>query len=95
MSVTEIKDLRPGMRHVQVEGQIMKKEMVVRSAKPLAKALIKDGTGEITLNLWRDQVEQAKVGDLVRIRDGFVRAWAGKPELNTWVKIEVVKRQES
>jgi len=94
-SSIKIKDLRPGVRHVQVEGRVLQKEIVSRSAKPLAKALISDETGEITLNLWRDQIEQAKVGDTIRITDGFVKVWAGKLELSTWAKIEVVNREQA
>lgn len=88
MPVTKIKDLRPGMRHVEVEGRVVHKEIVARSPKLLAKALIRDDTGEITLNLWRDQVNQANVGDIIRISDGFVKTWNKKSELSTWADIK-------
>lgn len=92
MPITRIKDLRHRMQKIQVEGMIMSKEMVPTSSKPLAKAILKDDTGEIILNLWRAQIDQVKVGDQVKIIDGFVRARAGKLELSTWSNLEVSKK---
>jgi len=89
MVTTKIKDLNPRMRNVVIEAEVKSKEIVTVSSKPLAKALIKDDTGEIVLNLWRDQIDQVKVGDRIVVREGFVRLWNGKPELNTWSRIEV------
>jgi ssDNA-binding replication factor A large subunit len=91
---TKIKDLRPGMRHVEVEGKVIRKEIVARSPKLLAKAIISDGTGEITLNLWREQVNQADIGDTIRVFNGFVRTWGGKPELSTWENIKTIRTEK-
>jgi len=94
MSLTKIRDLRPHIWHVQVEGQVQKKEVAVSSTTPLAKALISDETGEITTNLRRDQIEQVKVGDKIRIVDSFVKTWAGKPVSSTCANIETTIRKE-
>lgn len=89
--VTKIRDLKPGMRHVEIVGKVKSKEVIMRSPKMLAKAIINDDTGEIVLNLWRGQAEQVSVGDTIRVLNGFVKMWRGKLELSTWRDVEKVK----
>ena len=91
MLTTDIKNIRNGMKNLVIKAKVMGKEIDADSSKPLFKALISDGTGEIILNLWRNQIEQVKVGDTIVVKDGFVKLWKGQLELNTWSKIEVIQ----
>ena len=61
----------------------------------LAKVILQDDTGSIILNLWRDQVDQCQVGDIVKVVYAFVRPYKGILELNTGENIEVLERTES
>jgi ssDNA-binding replication factor A large subunit len=90
MAGMKIKDLKPGMKNTVIEALVKNKEVVTSSTKPLARALIEDDTGGIILNLWRDQIGQVRVGDRIRVKEGFVKVWKGMLELNTWSAIEKI-----
>ncbi len=49
----------------------------------VASATIKDDTGSMTLTLWNEQVDQVKVGNKVKITNGFVNEWQGDKQLTT------------
>jgi len=73
----KVKDIMDQMEHVNVEGIIASKSDrgVINTrfgGANFAKAVLADETGEITLNLWREQTE-VKVGDRVRIENGFAK----------------------
>ena len=48
----------------------------------MAKAKLRDDTGEIVLNLWRQQIDVAKEGELVILQNAFAREFSGVVELN-------------
>jgi len=82
-----IADLREGLKHVIVEGSItdMGAPKIVETKyglTQLAVATLKDQTGEITLNLWGDQIGKVKAGDRVRIEEGYIVAYEGRLTLN-------------
>jgi len=85
----KIKELREGMRSVEVEAKVLEKSEVrtVRSGRTgemyrLAEAAIGDETGTMKLVLWSDQVRQVDVGDKVRIEGGYVTSFRGEPQLS-------------
>ncbi|MCS7385118.1 MAG: OB-fold nucleic acid binding domain-containing protein [archaeon GB-1867-005] len=94
MSTVKIKDLKPGMKNLTIEGLIIKKWDVPRLTKRLAKAILRDETGEIILNLWREQADQVNVGDYIRVIEAFVKSYKGILELNTWKDIIVMKKSD-
>jgi len=49
----------------------------------VATAKIKDETGEISLTLWNEDIDRVKVGDTIRIKNGFVNEWQGTAQLTT------------
>jgi replication factor A1 len=61
---------------------------------PLAVATIEDDTGRIKLNLWRNQADMVKVGNFVKIENGFVRSFRNELQLNVGSKgrITIVER---
>lgn len=87
--MVKIGSLRDGMRNIDVEGDILEKSMarVVRSRTTgrdlsVANASITDDTGSIVLVLWNEQIKQVKVGDRVRIENGYVNSFRGVTQLN-------------
>ena len=61
----KIKELKLKMKEIEVMGRITSKRIQHTDFPKLAKATLEDETGLITLNLWRNQVDQVKVGDFV------------------------------
>jgi ssDNA-binding replication factor A large subunit len=85
----KIKDLRPHMENVEVVARVVNKSQVTQiRMKKYAYATIEDETGKIKLNLWRDQVEQVDVGDLIKVTNAFVYTRTGEKQLSTWSDIE-------
>lgn len=58
----------------------------------VANAKIKDASGELTLTLWNEQVDQVKVGSKIHITNGYVSEYKGERQLSTgkFGKLEVV-----
>lgn len=92
-----IKDLqaRQGQVDLIVEitekGDIREFEKFGKTGR-VCNAKIKDDTGEMTLTLWNEQIEQVKVGNKVHIVNGWVSEWQGEKQLSTgkFGQLEVV-----
>jgi len=85
----KIKDLRDGMKRIDIEAKIVGKEAtreVLSRYKDVvhrvANATISDETGKIKLTLWNDQIENVKVNDTVKIENGYVTSFRGEIQLN-------------
>ena len=50
-------------------------------AGKVATAKVKDDTGEIDLSLWNEQADEVKVGDKIKIANGYVSEWQGNLQL--------------
>jgi replication factor A1 len=85
-----IGELRDGMKDVDVEGEILEKGIArqVKSRRrrwetlSVANAGFGDDTGRVVLVLWNEQIKKVKVGDKVRIENGYVSAYRGIKQLN-------------
>jgi GNAT superfamily N-acetyltransferase len=85
-----IGELRDGMKDVDVEGEILEKGIArqVKSRRrrwetlSLANAGFGDDSGRIVLVLWNEQIKKVKVGDRVRIENGYVSSYRGIKQLN-------------
>ena len=93
----EVKDLQPKQGNVEVELEIVEKEEPRTFSKfgkegRVCNAKAKDSSGEIKLTLWNEQIDQVKVGDKVKIENGYVNEWQGEMQLTTgkFGKLEVV-----
>jgi GNAT superfamily N-acetyltransferase len=88
--MTPIGELEDGMKDVDIEGEILEKGMArqVRSRRrrwqtlAVANTGYGDDSGRIVLVLWNEQIKQVKVGDRVRIENGYVSAYQGIKQLN-------------
>ena len=85
-----IDELKDGMSNFDVEGEIVEKSVArqVRSKRrrwvtlSVANAGLVDDSGRIVLVLWNEQIKHAKVGDRVRIENGYVNSFRGITQLN-------------
>jgi replication factor A1 len=95
----KISDIKEGDSEIDVEGEVIEKSYAreVRSKygfRPLmvADATLKDETGKITLTLWNEQISHVKVGDKVKIEDGYAKSFRNVLQLSTgrYGKITVI-----
>lgn len=68
----KIKDLKNGMNGLNIVAMVVQisKPTIIRD-KLHAEATLEDKTGKVLLNLWRQQVDQVKVGDKVEILNAY------------------------
>lgn len=84
---TFITDLRPG-RYVSIETTVVQLDPAREIEqgdgvkRKVRDGVLKDGTSEIALPLWGDEVERVGEGETIRIIDGWVKAYRGKPEIS-------------
>ena len=84
----QIKDLVPKQKSVEIELEITELGLVrefMKFGQPgrVLSATAKDKTGSIILTLWNDQIELVKIGDKVKITDGYVNEWQGETQMTT------------
>jgi len=97
----QIKDVEPGMSNVTLTVRVVsvnrpRKVSTKYGEATVAKAVVKDETGSITLNLWRDQISLVKPGDVIRIENAYAKEFRGEVELNLGRngRIVLLKREE-
>ena len=84
----EIKDLQPNASVDVLEVEVIevgetREFSNFRGSGRVANAKGKDTSGEISLTLWNDQVDQIKIGDKVRIENGWVKEYRGELQVST------------
>ncbi len=83
----QIRDVGPTSRNIILVAKVASKgqpyEIRTRYGPAIiCDAVLEDETGKIGWRLWRDQVGNVKVGDMVRIENAFVRLFQERKELN-------------
>lgn len=84
---TYVSDLRPS-RVATVEGSVTALEAVREvetrdgARKKVRNAKLKDATGEISLVLWGAEVDLVHEGDRIRIVEGWVSDYRGRPQIS-------------
>lgn len=86
--MTKVSELQNRMGKVELTGTIVKKDEPRTFDKfgkegRVANARIKDDSGEVTLTLWNEQVDQVKEGDVVTVHNGWVSEFRGELQLGT------------
>ncbi|MBW2992346.1 hypothetical protein KY345_03975 [Candidatus Woesearchaeota archaeon] len=96
-----IKDLQPKQGNVEVEAEVVDKGEIREFQKfgkigRVCNAKIKDSTGTIALTLWNEQIDQVKIGDKIKITNGYVNEWQGEMQLTTgkFGKLEVLESKD-
>ncbi|MBS7610108.1 DNA-binding protein [Candidatus Bathyarchaeota archaeon] len=83
-----ISELRVGLRSVNVEGKITDISDVRRvttrrgEESRVATATLVDDTGSVKLTLWNENIDAVKVGNVVKIENGYVTSFRGEIQLN-------------
>lgn len=85
----QIKDLKNGMKGIEIEAKVIEKSpprQVLSRYKDemynVATVIISDGTGQIKLTLWNEQINNVDVNDTVKIGKGYVTSFKGEIQLN-------------
>ncbi len=83
----KIAELKPGMRRVDVEGQIFEIDTprdVQTKFGPaqVASATLEDSSGSVKLILWNETIAKIKSGNHVSIENGYVDSFRGELQLN-------------
>ena len=95
--ILKIVDLKPRQGKVEIEAEVIsideprEFEKFGRKGK-VANAKIKDDSGEISLTLWNEDVDKVKVGDKIKITNGYVNEFQGEKQLTAgrFGKLEVI-----
>jgi len=98
----EIKDLQPRQGKVELTAKITEKGDARTIEKPnfngkVCNAKLQDNTGTVKLTLWNEQCDQVKVGDTVKISNGYVSEYQGEMQLSTgkFGSLEVVSKEDT
>jgi len=84
----KITELRAGMSRVDVAATVIQmsepRDVTTRRGEQMkvATARVKDDSGEINLTLWNEQIDQVKVGNAVKIENGYTTSFRGETQLN-------------
>jgi replication factor A1 len=87
-TANSIRDLRTGMRHVNLKAKILEvaepRRVVTRygNRASVAKASIADETGTIKLCLWNGQIAAVSAGDIVQIENARVFTFRGERQMS-------------
>jgi ssDNA-binding replication factor A large subunit len=83
-----IRDLRLGWKNVCFKAVVVKKSearaVTSRDGAPLlvCSVTLSDGTGEIPLSIWNNQIGTISEGDRVQVHDARVRSFRGQIQLS-------------
>jgi|SRR3989344_1107348 len=93
----KVSELKPNQGKVDIEVEVKslgEPRVFNKYGKDLKvlNAVVFDDSGEISLSLWNDDTEKVKVGDKVKISNGYVSEFNGTMQLTSgkFGKLEVV-----
>lgn len=77
-----IGELRAGTKNVNLLAEVTEKgetREFEKFGRPIrvATAQIKDNTGSVALSLWNEEIELVKVGDKIKLTNGYVKEFQG------------------
>lgn len=95
----ELKDIQARQGNIDVVVTIVSKDEPRTFEKfgkegRVCNAKIKDDSGEMTLTLWNEQVDDVSVGDKVHIQNGWCSEYRDQKQLSTgkFGKLEIVEK---
>jgi ssDNA-binding replication factor A large subunit len=86
-TVSSIGNLRLGLSGVSFKASVVKKSQVravtSKDGDPLlvCDVTLSDGTGEVPLAIWNNQIDTVSRGDMVQIQNARVRGYRGEMQL--------------
>jgi replication factor A1 len=92
-------DVKPGMRGVDLDLKIIEIEeprsYISRAGREgrVTTAIGEDDSGRIKISLWDKDIDQVKVGSLIRIRNGYSRLFKDEVYVSAGMygRLEVVE----
>ena len=83
-----IKDIQARQGNISITAEVLDKGEVREFEKfgksgRVCNAKIKDETGEVSLTLWNEQIEQVNPGDKITITNGWCSEFQGELQLST------------
>lgn len=95
MKVADLKDRsRVDAIELEVVAKSEPRDVTTKFGETLkvSDCQVRDDTGEVTLTLWNDEIARVKVGDRIRISNGWVSAFRNKLQLSAgkYGKLEVL-----
>jgi ssDNA-binding replication factor A large subunit len=86
--MAKISELGPGQGNVEVEGAIKEVGEPRTFNKfgrelSVSNAVLEDDSGTIKLSLWNEDATRFKVGDKVKVINGYVNEFQGEPQLTS------------
>jgi len=93
----KISEIQARMGRIEVIGKITDMSEIREFNKNNGKlrvcdAKLKDDSGEIKLTLWNDEINKVKIGDKVKISNGYCGEYQGEKQLSAgkFGKLEVI-----
>ncbi|MEK6933601.1 MAG: SOSS complex subunit B family protein [Nanoarchaeota archaeon] len=100
--MAKVSDLKAGQGKVDIEVVVKSKAETRTFNKygkdlKVANAIVGDESGEISFSLWNDDIEKVKVGDKIKITNGYVSEFNGQKQLTSgkFGKMEVISSSDS
>ena len=93
---SEIRNLHSGLKGVSFKAHVVGKSEVravtSKEGNPLlvCEVTLSDGTGEIPLSVWNNQIATVSKGDLVQIQNARVGSYRGRIQLSLSRKIGIL-----
>ena len=93
----KINELKPRQGKIEIEVTITdigETRTFEKFGKPgrVCNVTASDDTGEIKLTLWNDEIDTIKIGDKVKITNGYVNEFQGEKQLTAgrFGKLEII-----
>ena len=93
----KINELKPRQGKIEIEvtikdiGETRTFEKFGKTGR-VCNVTASDDTGEIKLTLWNDEIDTVKIGDKVKITNGYINEFQGEKQLTAgrFGKLEVI-----
>lgn len=84
----KLSELQPKQSEVNVEVEVIDLSEVREFTKfgrvgRVCTATVKDDSAQMNMTLWNDDIDKVKVGDNLKLTNGFVNEWQGELQLTT------------
>ena len=97
----KIEDIKPNQGKISIEAVIVEMDSPrdinsAAGALRVANAIIQDDSGKMKLTLWNAEIDKVKVGDKIRITNGFAKEYRDEIQLSAgkFGKLEVVGQED-
>ncbi|MEM2974325.1 MAG: OB-fold nucleic acid binding domain-containing protein [Candidatus Micrarchaeia archaeon] len=95
----KISDLKPGM-NATIEGKVTAieptREVRTKFGKLIrvANATINDGTGEIIVTLWENDIDKVSIGDSIIVDNGWVSEFKGSMQMTAGKQGKIIVKED-